>query len=236
MQDALENWLGKDTIFTRCISLKRATHRRKRFIEWTTHVELDCPFWDAVDYRDLTPQDLEKWCNVQICNGKFVLGASACRISITKCMIHFLNETTYPYLLLFEDDAGFVSNGSNTGCQSTPLSNKQSLLDFIKELTLFTHSNSWDMIWFGYYDGDKNAHTPISSLICKSMGVHSTHAMLFHRKEVQILLELLLDERYKSHPIDEFTCFRMKTQQNTLLPIQTIICQTDNEQFINYND
>ena len=101
MDDALNQWLGKNNVLIKCIGLKRASQRRQRFQKWASQIRLTFDFWDATDYKDLTPQDLEQWCDVHI-GGRQVTGASACRISITKCMLHFLNETNYPFLLIFE--------------------------------------------------------------------------------------------------------------------------------------
>lgn len=239
MDKELQDFLGQDNYVTWCISLKRSTERRETFTKWAKDIGMTFQFWEATDYLDLTPEDYTKLCNVHI-NNQPVSGASACRISITKCLEHFIKQTDKPYLLIFEDDAGFEKS-STSGSTATELSNRESLFKYIRECKEYTKENgndSWHLIYFGYYDGDVDNHVSISSkysLLCKSLGTCSTHAMLFNRSVVMDILELLYVKEYSSHPIDEFTKYMMKTFKKTLIPHSTIIGQTDHTNIINYN-
>ena len=239
MDETLDNWLGKGNYEAWCISLKRADKRRQNFGRWADEIRLSFQFWDATDYLDLGPMDFEKYCNVHI-QEKPVLGASACRISITKCLEHFLHNTDHEYVLIFEDDAGFVNEGTRSGSSCSELSCKESLLEFIHQCQEFikVHGDKWEQIWFGYYDGDVDERELIDEnfpLVCVSKGTCSTHAMLFRRSTVHLLLSLLYDPENKIHPIDEFTKAIMRDRSSTLIPPRTIICQTDDERFIDYN-
>ena len=240
MDQALDSWLGKDKYDVYCISLKRSLKRRYTFTEWAKHVGLTFEFWDATDYRDLVEEDFDKLCDVYI-GDRRVTGASACRISITKCMQHFLHTTNKPYLFILEDDAGFVTKGKKSGSSSSELSNKETLIEFIHQCRQFTnhHKFDWEQVWFGYYDDDLRKHKildPKFPLVGLSFGTCSTHSMLISRLTIHNMLELLYDSQYKRHPIDEFTKFYMRSRPSTLIPPHNIICQTDDKQCINYND
>lgn len=241
MDQALDQLLGKDKYNIWCISLDRAKDRRQTFREWAQHMEMSFQFWDATDYLDLKPNDFIELCDVHI-NNKRVSGASACRISITKCMEHFFYHTDKTYLLIFEDDAGFGDPNINTTSSSTELSNKTSFIQFLQECKGYTDEygpDSWNSIFFGYYDGDKDSKIPLSPkypMLCKGLGTSCTHAMLFHRSCIYPLLDLLHNDKHKKLPVDEFTKQMMMTFQKTIMPPSTIVGQISNEKgYIDYD-
>jgi hypothetical protein len=239
MDQALDSWLGKNNYDVYCISLKRSLKRRHKFTEWAKHVELSFEFWDATDYRDLVEEDFQNVCDVYI-GKRRVSGASACRISITKCMQHFIENTNKPYLFILEDDAGFVNEGTKSGSSSSNLSNKQSLIDFINQCRQFTgsHKFQWEQIWFGYYDDDVMNYKVIDEkfpLVCLSLGTSMTHSMMISRLAVHELLSQFHEPQWKHLPIDEFTKTFMRSRLTTLIPPKSIICQTDDERCINYD-
>lgn len=241
MDQALDQLLGKNNYVIWCVSLKRATDRRQTFTAWAEHIGMSFQFWDATDYLDLTPNDFIELCNVHI-NHKKVSGASACRISITKCMEHFLTQTDKAYVLIFEDDAGFGDPNMNTTSSSTELSNKTSFIQFLQECKLYTDENgrdSWHSIFFGYYDGDidrKIQLSPKYPMLCRALGTSCTHAMLFHRSVLYPLLDILHKEEHKKLPVDEFTKQMMLQFQKTIMPSSTIVGQISNEKgYIDYD-
>ena len=240
MDEALDQWLGRNNYEVWCISLKRAVRRRDTFRKWANEIGLTFRFWDATDYLEMPDTYFKTYCDVHLASGKRVTGASACRISITKCLESFVQMTNKGYVFVLEDDAGFVPDGKKSGSSGTDLSYKENLIEFVRQCCAFTNAREygWQQVWFGYYDGDVEHHTmidPVYPLVCRSLGTCSTHSMLFQRGTVEnVLLPLLRDPRNRREPIDSITKWIMSHFSRTLIPPRTIICQTDDERYINY--
>jgi hypothetical protein len=241
MDECLDTWLGKNNYDVWCISLKRSVKRRHNFSKWANEIGLTFQFWDAMDYSKVTPEEYMKYCNVHI-GGRPISGASALRVSLTLLLQQYLQETSKPFLLVFEDDAGFVAEGTKSGSSHSVLSCKETMIEFIHQCRNYgnTHPDAWEQVWFGYYDDDVGKRTYVDKenypLVCLSLGTSMTHAMLFRRSAVVELLSLLQHDVYKHLPIDEFTKFMMQKNGKTLIPPSTIVCQTDDERCINYDE
>lgn len=240
LDDLLDNWLGKNNYQVWCVSLTRATNRRTNFSNWANHVGLTFKFWDATDCEQCSPVDLQRYgCDVHI-NRKQCVGASCCRISITRCLEYHIHCTNNDYVFIFEDDAGFHTQGKESGCSSTELSCKETLLEFVQQCTTFLKENGgnpWDQVWFGYYDEDVERSSVVDArypLVHACFGTCLTHAMLLKRETVKELLDLLSVQENRTEPIDSFTRYIMVKNGRTIIPPKTIICQTGNDRFINY--
>lgn len=233
MDDALNVCLGVGNYTTVCINLERATERRRRFSKWAEEIGMTFRYWKAKDYQCLTSSDLAHQCDVHI-NRKQAKGASACRISITDCLLSMMEDehAEKDYIVIFEDDAGFVRNGTSTPSSDTVYSNKQCLLDFLMRCGDIDR-NKWDQIWLGYYDDDIANTSEYSPGVFRCRGTSCTHAMILHRRVVQKLLSKLMDPRTSRLPIDAFTKGMMK-DHITLSPPMTIVCHTDIHGFIDY--
>jgi len=236
----LDGWLGNGNYDVWCISLTKASDRRRYFTKWANHIGLSFKFWDATDYLDLTEKDFSSHCNVNIA-GKPVAGASACRISITKCMESYYHTTNKPYLFIFEDDAGFDAEDRETGSTPSDLSNKDMFLTFLAQCKEFDKHfpELWDQVWFGYYDDDTKNHEMVDDrwpMVCRSLGTSMTHAMMFRREAIGKLLPMLYYEPWKEEPIDSITKYTMAVNRKTILPPKTIVCQTGHERCIKYNN
>lgn len=239
----LDQWLGKGTYLVQCISSSRATDRRKRFDAFTQEIGLSFAYWDAIDEDTLTPTDREM-ANVHV-QGTVSDRTTAQRLSMHQCMDAFLESTDKEFLWILHDDAGFPGNDDRTSTTTTTMSEPMApqkmldaLLSFLDACSLRapsctsrTHplppeSNmdyEWMQVWFGYDDeshiqriGDHD------SVICRCTGASSTHAMLFRREAVQLLVHGLVRWDARHVPIDWFLKNSMK-EALTLVPRYTII-------------
>ncbi len=229
MNQLLNNWLGENEWIAWCISLKNSTKRRNLFTKWASDIDLTFSFWDATDKISLSKEDYEI-CDVKIWSGKKCPGATACRLSHTRCLDYTLNQTNKKYILIFEDDAGFtmLNNSVGTSSSSSNFSNKENLLLFLNDCK----QHNWDSIWLGYYNNSGKNSPIISNYVKKCTDTLCTHAMIFKREFAIDLLDKLKNTR-KSEPIDSITSDMMK-DFITLSPIDTIVCQIDNESTIEY--
>lgn len=231
MNDRLDSWLGKDNYMVYCISLVRATERRRRFTEFASSIGLSFTFWDAVDKHSLTDDDTEL-ANVHL-QGVPSDGATACRVSIHRCLDTFFRESDRKYILIFEDDAGFDAHGRRTPSTPTQNSRLESLCTFIDACRDQVSPSEWMQVWFGYYDDDQQNHVPMTTddVVYRCTGTSCTHAMLFRRDAVQVLMYGLLRKDARHLPIDWFTKTMMEDVP-TLIPKRTIIAQTDDHSFV----
>lgn len=242
MDAALDACLGKNNVEVYCISLPHATDRRRRFEAFASSIGMTFSFWNAIDKQNLTPEDLKMAC-VRI-GDAHCPGASACRLSIHQCLESFYQHSTKDYILILEDDAGFETNGRTTPSSSSEMSNLQDLIRFLEDCCKHNEKNPYDrwlQVWFGYYDDDRTNFRPFhthqtekvltSSLAYQCLGTSCTHAMLFRRDTVELLLFGLLRMEGRHLPIDWFTK-TMMADVLTLIPPKTIIAQTDDYSYV----
>lgn len=99
-------------IKTFMISLERATQRRNYIKQHLEGLKVDFQIIEAVDGNQLTPQDIEKYCDVEAVNkSRYWLnnGAIGCALSHLKAYQEFL-KTTANFAFIIEDDAVLPKN------------------------------------------------------------------------------------------------------------------------------
>jgi GR25 family glycosyltransferase involved in LPS biosynthesis len=223
--DQLLNLLcGENKWVAYCINLERCTERKKIFQDWAKFCGLTFNWWKATDKLTLTDEDY-KYCDVYV-NGTIKSnGATACRLSHHYLIKYLLSKDEYKdkeYFFILEDDAGFTN----------PEEDLKNLNDYIKNI--IDNKYKWDHLWFGYMAGNiMKRFIPISNYTGILAQTHLTHAMLFKRNQLQLHLQILEDEKFKSLAVDwTADLIRINKLGVTLGPVKNIIQQIDENSFI----
>lgn len=197
-----------------CISLPRCTERREQFTRWASENGLTFTFWDAVDKRELSQATV-------VSANVLSLGATACRLSHEALWAHCLQDKDCKYFFLFEDDAGFKSQG---------LQEFAAFLEGAKQV-------SWSVLQFGFGTMTGSElhllRKRVPPGIFQVNFCDQTHALLYTRQAVETMLELSHNPAFLTRPSDGLLLtFVQKKKGIVLAPSDSIIEQVDTISYI----
>lgn len=205
-----------------CISLPRCTERRERFQHFASENGLTFTFWDAYDKQTLSDEIYEE--KKVLVGNQFSKGATACRISHVSLWYHIiLNDAKYKTIVIFEDDAGFLSKSI------------EDLKEFLKGVSKIQKPWSALQLGFGTMTGSDlhllSSRNPED--IFKVDFCDQTHAIIYTREAIQSMITLSSTKKYKTCPSDGlFLAFVQRKMGTVYAPRTSILEQTDTISYI----
>ena len=222
MNQALDSLCGEGNWVCYVINLKRSTDRKESVQKFADFIGLSVNFWEATDKLTLT-QDDYKEADVVV-NGHLKSdGATACRLSHHRLSKYLLKQyPNHQYFFILEDDLGFV------GDQEEKLAKKERLVQFCKLVK--DKKYRWDQLLFYSFPGMRQS-IPISDQVCIYTQTHGNVAVLLHRKQVELHVQILETDhpQMRSLPCDwTIDILRRQKLGVCLAPINNLVDHIDN--------
>lgn len=232
MNQLLDELCGENNWKCFVIHLERAKERKDTILSFAEHIGLSFEFFEAIDKLSLQPtpdSPINAPYLVRLGGiGKDIMvGAIACRMSHHYLMKYFLEKCKEEYILVLEDDAGFIQVPTDGYGKNMEFQNRKNLEIFMTDVKKYIDPSLWNCIQFGFSYEHRRPIQGVQNIdqIIKS---DLTHALLFRRYACNYMVGLCEDKRphIEVKAYDHLMSYASQSGMLTIIgPKQTLIDQ-----------